>query len=574
MAKMTDAQMRFRMNRLIRSEAELKKKVELQQEEERQLLNEVYKKEVKKEKEKEMSGIVAKEEPKKGVSGQTRRKRPAVGGYALPSVYDSVDLTEFLEPLDAFRDRYGEEYKLYLTKYRDFKKTHAEIFDKINRVLYPNEMEDTLADAEGGSKGYNDRMKVLEKVKRDFFESSFTHFQQFVPIYNKYVCSCCGQAKDITQFYVLFDHADLSRIDAYGNIRTHVCKECANKLFNYFYNEVTERDAEGAMKRFCASMNIYWSAEHFSLALRNMELHDAEKHVVEEYLELVNSDMETMGKTFLDSPFLENRLIERDELDMERLSEVDQKRLSIDDINNTAILDWSRDDLINRRNVIKAVGYDVFDYESPENRKQLYSDLLGVLEPGMEQDSVKLQAAIQIVTSFLKIREMNKEYREMQNAGASLADLKVLADLKQKEMTAITKFAQDNGFSARFATAKSKGENTFTGILKRMTEDKFEDAIFNAYDVATSESIQQCADASIKAIFSQLAYSESDAFKTVADQLAELEKLRKQLDDLQEENRKLKYQAKKKELEEKAKEEGVWEDDLADDELFLEDLKR
>ena len=92
--------------------------------------------------------------------------------------------------------------------------------------------------------------------------------------------------------------------------------------------------------------------------------------------------------------------------------------------------------------------------------------------------------------------------------------------------------------------------------------------------MATSESIQQCADASIKAIFSQLAYSESDAFKTVADQLAELEKLRKQLDDLQEENRKLKYQAKKKELEEKAKEEGVWEDDLADDELFLEDLKR
>ena len=109
MAKMTDAQMRFRMNRLIRSEAELRKKVELQQEEERQLLNEVYKKEVKKEKEKEMSGIVAKEEPKKGVSGQTRRKRPTVGGYALPSVYDSVDLTEILEPLDAFRDRYGEE---------------------------------------------------------------------------------------------------------------------------------------------------------------------------------------------------------------------------------------------------------------------------------------------------------------------------------------------------------------------------------------------------------------------------------------------------------------------------------
>ena len=90
----------------------------------------------------------------------------------------------------------------------------------------------------------------------------------------------------------------------------------------------------------------------------------------------------------------------------------------------------------------------------------------------------------------------------MERDGASIAEQKALSDLKDKELKSITNFSKDNGFAERYATAKAKGENTFTGIINKMNEAKFENAIMNRYDIETSATIQQAAEASFKAIFS------------------------------------------------------------------------
>ena len=94
-----------------------------------------------------------------------------------------------------------------------------------------------------------------------------------------------------------------------------------------------------------------------------------------------------------------------------------------------------------------------------------------------------------------------------------------------------------------------------------MNEDKFEDAIANLYDIRTGETIQQAADASFKAIFSQLNMSEGEAWKTIQDQLAELLELRKQVASLKEEVRQAKYEASKAELKMQAMERGIEVDD-------------
>ena len=179
----------------------------------------------------------------------------------------------------------------------------------------------------------------------------------------------------------------------------------------------------------------------------------------------------------------------------------------------------------------------------------------------MEADQTKLQAAIQIVTSYLRVREMNEEFRKKQLNGAPVNELKALSDLKSKELKAITDFSRDNGFSERYATAKAKGENNFTGIMKKMDEMKYEDAIANRYDMETSSSIQQAANASFKAIFSQLSLSESDYAVTAAKQLDELVKLRRENADLQEKLRKTRYEIAKFNLEERARKRGIDVDD-------------
>jgi hypothetical protein len=54
-----------------------------------------------------------------------------------------------------------------------------------------------------------------------------------------------------------------------------------------------------------------------------------------------------------------------------------------------APFDWNKEDAKNKSVVLKMVGYDPFAYESDENKKVLYRDLLNMLDEGMRNDLVK-----------------------------------------------------------------------------------------------------------------------------------------------------------------------------------------
>lgn len=124
--------------------------------------------------------------------------------------------------------------------------------------------------------------------------------------------------------------------------------------------------------------------------------------------------------------------------------------------------------------------------------------------------------------------------------------------MKKKELDSVNAFAANNGWIERYKTKVSKGENTFTGIMKAMDEKMYENELINKYDIATSSSIQQIADASIAAIAKQLSMSDAEMWQVAAEQHGELVKLRRANDNLEEECRKLKYELAKVELEKKA----------------------
>lgn len=96
---------------------------------------------------------------------------------------------------------------------------------------------------------------------------------------------------------------------------------------------------------------------------------------------------------------------------------------------------------------------------------------------------------------------VNEKYRKKSDEDAPVSELKGITDLKKQELTTISGFSKDNGFGERYAIAKAKGENSFTGIQSKMNELKYEKSILNKYDIETSATIQQAADASFKAIF-------------------------------------------------------------------------
>lgn len=512
-----------------------------------------------------------------------------IGGDKTPKIYDSKDLYDFFDPINFYHDETNAhlnmDYNHYtetLAKYEKALKEANQEVEETNEVIKlkltkeeqaeqekqkeenkSNEEELKTSDDKLESEDdlpieaedLDEKQQVVNKKKKDtptarakgkIAQIASTYFQRYVPLYTKHVCTCCGMPKGIENYYVVYNITCSDRVDSKGNFHMWICKDCVNKLFAYYYTTLAEKNVELAMQYLCASVNWYWDVDLFYKAKKIFEDNNRVGTIVTSYLKEINTT--AIGKTFMDSPFI---------VDEQYNS---ANRIVIDNTDE-APLDWSQEDAKNKKTVLKMVGYDPFEFEEDEDKKILYRDLLNILDEGMENDYVKFQAGIQIVQSFYKIRKMNERLGQMERDDAPLRDQKDLADLKAKELKSITDFSRDNGFAERYATAKAKGENTLTGIMNKMNEQKYEKAVLNRYDIATSETIQQAADASIKAIFGQLSLGESEVWKLTQDQLVELNRLRKDLERTEEELRKTKYELAEIRLRDQARENHVYDEE-------------
>jgi len=364
-----------------------------------------------------------------------------------------------------------------------------------------------------------------------YYQNWVKYLHRFVPLYDKYVCTCCGKPKVQDDYFLVYAETDMGRIAPDGKMYSHICKDCCKKLYEYLYYEKANKDGEEAMKWLCSYLNIYFDDITYFKAKDVMDKNGKKNHIVEEYMSVVSRSATLKGKTFLESPNIGSA-----NAGSGGSSEKAKKIIASVDgsVSNDTESTWSKEDLNAKRLVLKMVGYDPFYYEDEDTRKILYKDLLGMLEQGMELDGMKVQGAIQIVLGFKNIRELSEKYKQKTMADAPVKELKEIADLKKKELDTITDFSKNNGFGERFAISKAKGENTFTGIMAKMNEMKYEDAILNMYDIETSKSINQAAEASFAAIFSQLNMSEAEVYKTCQDQLKKLVEVQRENTTLKE----------------------------------------
>ena len=430
---------------------------------------------------------------------------------------------------------------------------------------------------------YNDGIAFTLNELRKSIKS---YFQVAAPKYNAYVCCCCGRPMPLDNFNKAWTPLMAGLLDKSGYFHVPWCKECSKKLFEYFYMEKTNKNPELAMEMYCCTTNTYWDINFFKEAQIRQQTNNMSLHIVSEYMGVLNRKSVNIGLTYWDSPTIKNRNItivhgENNELEAKLVYDpkVIENVKNGDDINIVDVssvdasenkygvpLEWSIQDKKNKIKIIKMVGYDPFDYESDEDKKILYKDFLNILELGMENDFTKLQAAIQIVNSFYRIRKMDKSFVERQKEGATVSELQGISKLKSNELDAITKFTKDHGFAERYALGKARGENTLTGVMNKMSNAQYEKAILNAYDIKTSKSIQQAADASIKAINEQLSMGESDLYSVIQEQLAVIKDLRRENNEQKEEIRQLKIKEATKDLKEEARKRGeVLEDELLED---------
>lgn len=468
---------------------------------------------------------------------QKKALEDVIGDIDTPKIKDSIDYNAFFDPINFYKDENGKVRDFDYQKYLDAEEAYQSGIDECDRKI-ANEVSDEKASTK--AKLQNQLAKEEKKKKSEpkipnylqkYYQNWIKYLHRYVPLYDKYVCTCCGKPKVQDEYFLVYAETDMGRIAPDGKMYSHICKDCCKKLYEYLYYEKANKDGEEAMKWLCSYLNIYFDDITYFKAKEAMEKNGKKNHIVEEYMNVVSRSATLKGKTFLESPNIGSI-----NSGSGGSSEKAEKIIKSADgsVSNDTESVWSKEDLNAKRLVLKMVGYDPFYYEDEETRKILYKDLLGMLEQGMELDGMKVQGAIQIVLGFKNIRELSEKYKQKTMADAPVKELKEIADLKKKELDTITDFSKNNGFGERFAISKAKGENTFTGIMAKMNEMKYEDAILNMYDIETSKSINQAAEASFAAIFSQLNMSEAEVYKTCQDQLKKLVEMQRENTTLKE----------------------------------------
>jgi hypothetical protein len=219
--------------------------------------------------------------------------------------------------------------------------------------------------------------------------------------------------------------------------------------------------------------------------------------------------------------------------------------------NNTQIeiIDKNSDDVVvvddrDKKDVIRMLGYDPFEYEAQEDKRLLYNSLVDMLDESTLEDGFKLQASIEIVKGFNQIDKINRAISNITNDVDKLASnsggIKSLIDSKKNILASLIKLAEENGISVKHNTQKSKGAGTLSGIIKTLQEKGFEEAEVNLFDVETAQGIRQVADLSNKSIFNQLQFDENDYTSMILEQREIIQELDQKVMKLEEENRLLK----------------------------------
>ena len=194
----------------------------------------------------------------------------------------------------------------------------------------------------------------------------------------------------------------------------------------------------------------------------------------------------------------------------------------------------------NRSSVIRLLGYDPFEGEKIEDQPLLYSQLVSYLDAGGDgnEDMMRTSSAITIVRGFLQQAKIDdKLAKTMANSNANPSELKILLDSKKNISSTISLLAEQSCLSLKHNKNASKGENTWTGKIKKLKDIDLREAEVNGFDIGTCRGMQQVLEISDASILKQLALDESEWSDMVAEQRQMITGLQKERDVYKEVNR-------------------------------------
>lgn len=340
-------------------------------------------------------------------------------------------------------------------------------------------------------------------------------------------CIMCNKMKKKDKFYVNTHALCKSGI-------TPICKDCARKIALRIGEDGQEHEPT---KESCIEA-LRWLNKPFINNVWNASIQEFENlasgkvktNVWAAYIKNIAMG-QYVGASFADSDIFKVATTVKEDKS--------EKEITAEHIGQDTYDSYKK----NKSDVIRLLDYDPFEEEALSDQPFLYSQLLGLLDSSEDanEDMMRVSSAITIVRGFLQQSKIDNAISKLmcniQNVEENSATIKSLQDSKQKITSIVTNLAAESCLSLKNSKHATKGENTWTGKLKKIKELNLRDGRTNGFDVNTCRGMQQVQEISDASIMKQLALDDSEWSDMVADMRVENQRLRKERDSYKEINR-------------------------------------
>ena len=332
-------------------------------------------------------------------------------------------------------------------------------------------------------------------------------------------CHMCDKHKSADAFYISTDPLSKSGL-------TPICKDCAKKLALKVGKDGVEHEPDKTSVQLALRylnkpfLEKVWDSS--VLETENIVSGRVKSNYWNSYIK--NIAMQNYyGMTFADSDIFAP-------IDMSTTSNNENETVS--DYSEELLSSFSQ----NKKDVVRLLGYDPFQKEALEDQPYLYASLIGYLDSSEDanEDRLKTSSSIEIVKGFSHIEKINDMItllmRDVRNLEKNISTIKNLEDTKNKITSSVLNLAKDNGISLKHSVNASKGENTWTGKVKKMKEMNLLEAETNLYNVEYYSGLSQGAEISDAAIIKQIRLDENDFHDMLIQQRELIDKYKKVAD--------------------------------------------
>ena len=342
-------------------------------------------------------------------------------------------------------------------------------------------------------------------------------------------CAMCGKVKDQeTKFYL-----DTNPILG-GDSFTRICRECAKAIA--CRRDKNGEDHEPTKDSVIEALSILdkpfletvWNSS--IQESDNLVTGQSKSNVWTSYIKNIAMP-QYIGMRFLDSDMYKDKVIYNDEIKKEDVLEAHAGQDTYDSFEK------------NKADVVRLLDYDPFEKENVGDQPYLYAQLLALLDQGEDQneDMIRTSSAISIARGFLQAAKIDDTIAglmgDLRQLEKNSATIKSLQASKSDILKNIKDLAAESCLSLKNSRHSIKGENTWTGKIKKIRDLNLRNAQVNGFDIATCRGMQQVQEISDASIMKQLNLDESEWSDMVAEMRTTIQQLRKDLEQYKEINR-------------------------------------